>query len=78
MNISDIAVPVVSAVLSIGAVSAFLSKYVAKIVKYVRLAADAINTLKDVANALEDGKLTPEEITQLTKDVAYFQAELKS
>lgn len=46
--------------------------------KYLLLASDAITALKDVSDALEDGKLTPEEQAILIADVKRFQTDLKS
>lgn len=78
MNLTDVIVPVVTAILSIGTVSAFVARYVTKISKYIRLAADAINTLNNVSTALEDGQLTVPEMDQLKKDIEKFKIDLKS
>lgn len=78
MDISTIATPVISAILSIAAVSAFVSKYVKYAVKYVRLAADAINTLDTLIESLDDGQLTGQEIDAIKAKVLKFKADLKA
>lgn len=78
MDLTPIAVPVITSILSIGAVSAFLAKYVSKVVKYVRLAADAVNALDHLAEDLKDGMITAEELNALVKDVEKFKADLKA
>jgi hypothetical protein len=77
MDITQIIATVVSAVLSVGAVAAFVTKYISPAVKYAMLAKDAVETLSDVVEALKDGKLAPEEIEALKNDVAKFKADLK-
>lgn len=78
MDISTIAVPVLTWVLSIGTVSAFISKNVTKVIKYVRLSSDAINALEHLAEALEDGALNTTELDKLQADIVKFKADLKA
>ena len=78
MDWTAIATYAVSAVLSIGAVSAFLGKYMTPVAKWAMVAKDAVETLADLAEALKDGQLTADEITKLKTDVALFQAALKA
>jgi hypothetical protein len=76
MDIGTIITPIISAGLSIAAVSAFVIKYVKPVVKYVRLAADAINALDHVATALEDGTINEKEVEQIRADVIKFKADM--
>lgn len=78
MDITEIAVPLVTGILSIGTVSAFVAKYVTKIVKYVRLAADAINALDNLSEALQDGMIDAGELEKVKASVAKFKADLKA
>ncbi len=77
MDFGTIAASAATAILGIGAVSAFFSKNIPKIIKYVVLAKDAITILDEVLEVLQDGKLTPEEIEQLKKDIEQLKADLK-
>jgi hypothetical protein len=77
MDLSQIIAPVVTSVVGIGAVSAFLTKYIPKIIKYAMIAKDAISILDDALEALEDGALTPNEIDKIKLDVAKLKDDLK-
>lgn len=78
MDIQPYIAPVISAVLSIGTVGAFVISAAGKSKKYILLANDAITTLKDLEESLEDGKLTAEEQDKLGADINRFQDRLKS
>jgi hypothetical protein len=69
MDVSTIVVPVVSAVLGIGTVSAFVAKYVTKVVKYARVATDAIKLLDDAVECLQDGKVDQDEVNRIIDDI---------
>lgn len=74
MNYNEIIAMAVSFVIGIGAVAAFLGKFLPKMEKYLHIAKDALTLLDDAVLALKDGKATPEEIAQLEKDVAEVKA----
>lgn len=77
MDYTTIAVAVISGALGIGAVAAFMAKYMPSVAKWAMIAKDATETLADVANSLKDGALTADEVAKLKADVAQFQADLK-
>lgn len=78
MDYTAIATAVISGVLGIGAVAAFMSKYMPAVSKWAMLAKDATETLSDIADALKDGALTSDEIAKLKEDVLKFQLALKA
>lgn len=78
MDWTALATSIVSGILGIGAVAAFMAKYMPAVTKWATVAKDAVETLSDVADALKDGKLSDDEIAKLKADVAAFQAALKA
>lgn len=86
MNIDYTAIigMIIMGVLSIGAVAAFLKSNMPKVEPWVALSKDAVETLADLAKALEPdpttGKveLTPTEIAQLNADAAAFKVQLNT
>jgi hypothetical protein len=78
MDITQIIASIAGAVLGITSVGAFTVKYTSKVIKYVRIAADAINALEHVAEALDDGTLSVAEIESIKADVAKFRKDLAS
>ena len=78
MNWTAIATSLISGVLGISAVAAFMAKYMPTVTKWVTIAKDAVETLTDVSASLAAGPLTAAEITKLQADVAQFQADLKT
>lgn len=80
MNIdwTAIATAIVSAVLGIGVVATFLSKYLPKVIKYVSIAKDALNLASDAIAALDDKTITEAEIVQIKADYAKIQADFKA
>lgn len=78
IDLTAVGTQVVSGVLAISAVATFVAKYVSRARKYAHLAKTSIITLSDAVDALEDGKLSPEEVARLQNDVASFKAELNT
>lgn len=78
MDWTAIAAAIVSGIMGIGAVAAFLTKYMPLVIKWAVIAKDAVETLTDVADALKDGALSAEEVAKLKEDVAHFQSLLKA
>lgn len=62
MDIGTIITPIVSAVVSIGAVSVALKGFLPKIVPAVILVKDSILALDQAVEALEDGELSASEL----------------
>lgn len=81
MDYTAIVMGVVSFVLGIVGISAFMSKNMPKVEPWVALSKDAVETLDDLAKALQPdpttGKveLTPEEIARLTADAEGFKVQ---
>lgn len=78
MDYTQIAGIAVTAILGIGTVNAFVSKYSTKAVKYVHVAYDAIGLVDDIIAGLQDGKLTQDEINKVVADAAKIKADLQS
>jgi hypothetical protein len=78
MDIGTIISTGIGIALGVAPVAALAIKYAIKASKYVKLAKDATTVLADAVEALQDGKLSPEEITLLTADVNRFRINLKS
>lgn len=76
MDLTHIITLVISAALSVGVISAFVSKYATQAHKYIGLAHRAIAALDDVIGALEDGKISDDEVAAIRKDVEDFKAKL--
>lgn len=76
MDYTAIASAIISGVLGIGAVAAFMAKYMPAVSKYAMIAKDAVETLSDITDALKDGALTADEIAKVKVDVAQFKADL--
>lgn len=76
MDYTTIAVSIVSGVLSIGAVAAFMAKYMPAITKWAMVAKDAVETLADVSAALAKGPITADELAKLQADVTKFKIDL--
>lgn len=82
MDYTAIGTAIVSGLLSIGAVSLWLSKSMPKISGWTVLAKDAVETITDISLALSPdpvtGKveLTAEEIAKINADVVAFRAQL--
>lgn len=76
MDWTTLAVSIVSGILGIGAVAAFMAKYMPTVSRWVTIAKDAVETLSDVSSSLAKGPLTSAEITQLQADVTQFKADL--
>lgn len=82
MDYQTIVTAVVTAVLSISAVSVFLGKFIPKISGWVALAKDGVETINDISQALNPdpltGKieLTPEEIAKINSDASSFKSKL--
>jgi hypothetical protein len=77
MDYTAIVTAIISGVLGIGAVAAFMAKYMPAVAKWAMVAKDATETLSDLADALKDGALTADEIAKLKADVIAFQAAIK-
>lgn len=78
IDYTAIGASIATGILSIGAVSVFVTRYMPKVTKYAMIAKDAVETLADVSEALKDGALTPDEIKKVEDDVAKFKADLKA
>lgn len=83
MDYQAIAVAIVSGVLGIGGVSVFLGKFIPKIVGWVALAKDAVETINDISQALNpdtNGKieLTSDEIKKINDDAVAFKSKLSA
>lgn len=81
MDYTAITTAIISGVLSIGAVTAFLVKVMPKISGWIALAKDAVETLNDISIALNPdstGKveLTTEEIAKINADALAFKIQL--
>lgn len=76
MDYTAIMTAIISGVLGIGAVAAFMSKYMPAVSKWAMVAKDAVETLSDVAEALKDGALSADEIAKLKADITTFKAQL--
>lgn len=77
MDISTVAVPIISGILGIGSVSIFVAKYVTKIAKYVRIAHSAIRLADDAIECLKDGHVDAAEVARITSDVVKLKNDLK-
>lgn len=78
MDYTAIGTAIVSGVLGIGAVGAFMAKYMPMVTKWAMIAKDAVETLSDVSDALKDGNLTVEEVNKLKEDIVKLKIDLNS
>lgn len=78
MDYTAIVVAIVTGITSIGAVAAFMAKYMPSVSKWTMVAKDAVETLADVADALKDGSLSADEIIRLKADIANFKTQLSA
>lgn len=82
MDYTAIGTAIVSGVISIAAVSMWLSKVMPKVSGWTVLAKDAVETITDISLALTPdpitGKveITKEEIAKINADVVAFRAQL--
>lgn len=81
MDLTAIAVGIVTAVTSIAGVALFLKTNMPKITPWVALAKDGVETVNDISQALTpdaNGKveLTPEEIAKINADAIAFRTQL--
>lgn len=77
MDITTIITAVTSAVIGIGAVSAFLKRTIPHVIHYVTLSKDSIALLDEVLESLEDGALSADEIDKIKEQVEQLRADLK-
>lgn len=76
-NLETIITSVITGILSITAVSAFLIRYLGKASKYANIAKEAVEALTAVVNSLKDGKLSTEEIEAIKKEIEEFKLAIK-
>ena len=63
-------------VISLGAVSVAIKKYGPKIRKFVKIGREGLDLIDTLLDAIQDDKITDEEIAQIVKEVNDFKASL--
>ena len=66
-----------SLLLGIGVVWHFIDKYKAKVRKAVKVAHESLEMIDDILDAIEDHKITTEEIEKIAKDAEKLKAALE-
>lgn len=78
MDINGIIAVVGSFILGIGAVAAFLHKYLPRVAKYITIAKEAIDVADKAIEALKDDQVTPDEINGIMAELAALKAAFKA
>jgi len=77
MDWGSIVAPIVSFVLGIGVVGAFVAKYAGAAKKYLNIATEALSLLNTVVKAIEDKEVTAGEVNLIKDEINDLMAALK-
>ena len=64
-------------VIGIGAISIGIKKYGPKVRKFIKVGSEGLDLIDELLNAVQDDKITDEEIKTIVKEVNEFKASLQ-